>query len=111
MLTCVKISQTQLIKFQNVDNDLNAKGAQITATDTKIAAKQGEIDSYKVKVISTDLNPDERNHTAHDNLNDYEYNHGSSVTTKWNRLTSKVLTSKKLTQLKIWLIRRSFSSL
>ena len=63
-------------KISNVDNDLNAKGAQITATDTKIAAKQGEIDSYKVKVISTDLNPDERNHTAHDNLNDYEYNHG-----------------------------------
>ena len=63
-------------KISNVDNDLNAKGAQITATDAKIAAKQGEIDSYKVKVISTDLNPDERNHTAHDNLNDYEYNHG-----------------------------------
>ena len=63
-------------KISNVDNDLNAKGAQITATDTKIAAKQGEIDNYRVKVISTDLNPDERNHTAHDNLNDYEYNHG-----------------------------------
>ena len=63
-------------KISNVDNDLNAKGAQITATNAKIAAKQGEIDSYKVKVISTDLNPDERNHTAHDNLNDYEYNHG-----------------------------------
>jgi len=63
-------------KISNVDNDLNAKGTQITATDAKIAAKQGEIDSYKVKVISTDLNPDERNHTAHDNLNDYEYNHG-----------------------------------
>ena len=63
-------------KISNVDNDLNAKGAQITATDAKIAAKQGEIDNYRVKVISTDLNPDERNHTAHDNLNDYEYNHG-----------------------------------
>lgn len=63
-------------KISNVDNDLNAKGAQITATDTKIAAKQGEIDNYRVKVISTDLNPDERNYTAHDNLNDYEYNHG-----------------------------------
>ena len=63
-------------KISNVDNDLNAKGAQITATDAKIAAKQGEIDSYKVKVISTDLNPDERNHTAHDNLDDYAYNHG-----------------------------------
>lgn len=63
-------------KISSVDNDLNAKGAQITATDTKIAAKQGEIDNYRVKVISTDLNPDERNHTAHDNLNDYEYNHG-----------------------------------
>ena len=63
-------------KISNVDNDLNAKDAQITATDAKIAAKQGEIDNYKVKVISTDLNPDERNHTAHDNLDDYEYNHG-----------------------------------
>lgn len=63
-------------KISNVDNDLNAKGAQITATDAKIAAKQGEIDSYRVKVISTDLNPDERNHTAHDNLDDYAYNHG-----------------------------------
>ena len=63
-------------KISNVDNDLNAKGAQITATDAKIAVKQGEIDNYKVKVISTDLNPDERNHTAHDNLDDYEYNHG-----------------------------------
>ena len=63
-------------KISNVDNDLNAKGAQITATDTKIAAKQGEIDNYRVKVISTDLNPDERNHTAHDNLDDYAHNHG-----------------------------------
>ena len=63
-------------KISNVDNDLNAKGAQITATDAKIAAKQGEIDSYRVKVISTDLNPDERNHTAHDNLDDYAHNHG-----------------------------------
>ena len=63
-------------KISNVDNDLNAKGAQITATDAKIAAKQGEIDNYRVKVISTDLNPDERNHTAHDNLDDYAHNHG-----------------------------------
>ena len=79
---------------------MNAKGAQITATDTKIAAKQGEIDNYRVKVISTDLNSDERNHTAHDNLDDYAHNHGPYHRKQMEPVNFKVLTSKKLMQLK-----------
>lgn len=61
-------------EITKAETDINAKNAQIADTNSKIAAKQAEVDNYQPTVHKTDLNPDERNATAPARLEDYEYN-------------------------------------
>ena len=67
--------QTEL---DDVTNQVTAKSAQIAATNSRIDAKQQEVDNYKPVIKTTDLNPSERNAVAHDNLMDYEHNRNNA---------------------------------
>lgn len=61
-------------KIVNIDKTLNLKDFELTETSDKILEKQNEINSYKVKVVSTDLTPEERNEKIPLGVEDYKYN-------------------------------------
>ena len=65
-------------ELNDVTSQVTAKSAQIAATNSRIDAKQQEVDNYKPVIKTIDLNPSERNAVAHDNLMDYEHNHNNA---------------------------------